>query len=118
MEFKLPQGMLLGVASAAAQIEGGEVNSSWNDWYRRGRIKDGSDPAASDHWVRWQEDTALMVSMGLQIYRFGVEWARLIPQPGKPDEETIARYRAEITALKERGIRPTITIHHFEIPSG
>ena len=116
MQFRLPDRLLLGAASAAAQIEGGEVNSSWNDWYRQGRIKDGSDPAASDHWVRWQEDTALMASMGLQIYRFGVEWARLLPQPGVPDEGAIAQYRAEITALKEQGIRPMITIHHFANP--
>ena len=85
MEFRLPKGMLLGVSSAAAQVEGGEVNSSWNDWYHKGCIKDGSNPAESDHWDRWQEDTELMASMGVQICRFGVEWARLIPQTGKPD---------------------------------
>ena len=116
MEFKLPKGMLLGAASAAAQIEGGEVDSSWNDWYHKGHIKDGSDPAKSDHWVRWQEDTELMAAMGLQIYRFGVEWARLLPQPGQPNEEAISQYRAEIGLLREKGIRPMLTIHHFANP--
>ncbi len=116
MEFRLPDGMLLGAASAAAQIEGGDVNSSWNDWYKRGKIKDGSDPAKSDHWLRWQADTDLMASMKLQIYRFGVEWARLLPEQGKPNEDAIAQYRAEILALQKHGIRPLLTIHHFANP--
>lgn len=116
MEFKFPRGMLLGVSSAAAQIEGGEVDSSWNDWYHKGRIKDGSDPAAHDHWTRWREDTELMAGLGAQICRFGVEWARLMPRPGQPDEDAIAHYREELTALRERNIRPLVTIHHFANP--
>ena len=31
MEFRLKEGLLLGVSTAATQIEGGEVNSNWND---------------------------------------------------------------------------------------
>lgn len=45
MEFSFPRTLRLGVSAAAAQIEGGDVGSSWNDWYSRGHIKDGSDPA-------------------------------------------------------------------------
>lgn len=116
MEFRFPEGMLLGVSSAAAQVEGGEVNSNWNDWYHKGHIKDGSDPAAHDHWERWQEDTELMAGLGVQICRFGVEWARLLPKPGQPDESAIAHYREELTALREHGIRPLVTIHHFSEP--
>ena len=37
-------GMLLGASSAATQVEGGDKNNNWYDWYRRGNIKDGSDP--------------------------------------------------------------------------
>lgn len=61
MRLQFPEGFLLGVSSASAQIEGGEVGSNWNDWYHQGRIKDDSDPAvADDHWNRWREDCALM----------------------------------------------------------
>ena len=38
----LPKGMLLGAATAATQIEGGKVNSNWNEWSNQGRILDGS----------------------------------------------------------------------------
>lgn len=40
--FSFPKGMLLGAASAATQIEGGDRNNSWYDWYEKGRIHDGS----------------------------------------------------------------------------
>ena len=117
MEFRLKEGMRLGVATAATQIEGGDVGSNWNDWYRRGRIKDGTDPAAdNDHWEKWEEDVAVMAQMGLQLYRFGIEWARIVPEPSKVDEEAIACYRREILALKERNIAPLLTIHHFTNP--
>lgn len=66
MRLQFPEGFLLGVSSASAQIEGGEVGSNWNDWYHQGRIKDDSDPAvADDHWNRWREDCALMAGLHL-----------------------------------------------------
>ena len=103
MEFRLKEGLLLGVSTAATQIEGGDVNSNWNDWFKQGKIKDGTDPATgNDHWEKWEEDVELMAQMGIQIYRFGIEWARLIPQPGQINEEAVERYRTEIKALKAK----------------
>lgn len=117
MKFRIPEGMLMGVATAATQIEGGEVGSNWNDWYHQGQIKDGTDPAtANDHWQMWQEDTELMSQMGLQIYRFSVEWARIMPKEGEIDQGAIDRYRQELLLLKEKNIRPLLTIHHFTNP--
>jgi len=117
MIFTFPKGMLLGVSTASTQIEGGDVNSNWNDWYRKGHIADDTDPATgNDHWIYWKNDTELLSQMGLQIYRFSVEWARLMPEEGQVDEATVARYREELTALREKGIRPLLTIHHFSNP--
>lgn len=117
MRLQLPKGFLLGASSAAAQIEGGEVGSSWNDWYHRGKIKDGSDPAtADDHWNRWREDCALMAGLHLPIARIGVEWARIMPARGVVNEAAIERYRAELRYLKKLGVQPLLTIHHFSNP--
>ncbi|WP_344256401.1 glycoside hydrolase family 1 protein [Terrabacter carboxydivorans] len=115
--FRL-DGMLLGVATAATQIEGGDVDSSWSDWADRpGTIADGSTPRrATDHWRRWREDTELMASLGVQVYRMSVDWARLEPRPGAWDETAFARYREELELLHERGIRPLVTLHHFSHP--
>ena len=117
MEFRLPEGLLLGVSTAAAQIEGGDTDSNWNDWYKQGRIKDGTDPSlANDHWLKWRQDTELLAEMGMQTYRFGVEWSRLFPQQGKPDETAVEQYRQELLLLREKGIVPLLTIHHFGNP--
>jgi len=117
MKFTIPNGMLMGVSTASMQIEGGALDTNWNDWYRQGKIKDGSDPAtANDHWEKWREDTALMKEMGLQLYRFGVEWGRVMPNMGEVDEAAVQRYREELTLIREAGIRPLLTIHHFSNP--
>lgn len=117
MDFKFPEGFLLGVSSAATQIEGGYTDHSWNDWYDRGHIHDGSDPGvADDHWNRWREDTDLMASLGIRAVRFGVEWSRLVPEEGRPDPAAVARYREEIAYMREKGIDPLLTIHHFTNP--
>ncbi len=117
MEFSLPDGILMGVSTAATQIEGGDVDSNWNDWYRQGKIYDGTDPAAgNDHWLKWREDTALLSEMGVQVYRFGIEWARICPAKGTVNEEAISQYRQELLLLREKGIRPLLTIHHFSNP--
>lgn len=117
MAFTLKEGFLLGAASAATQIEGGECDHNWNDWYRKGMIKDGSDPArADDHYNRWREDADIMGEMGLQVYRMGIEWARLCPEEGKVNEEAVAHYREEISYLRDKGIPVLLTIHHFTNP--
>jgi beta-glucosidase len=115
--FKLKEDFLMGAATAATQIEGGECGHNWNDWYRQGKITDGSDPArANDHYHRWKEDADLMARMGLKIYRFGIEWARICPAEDTVDQDVIAHYREEIIYLKEKGIEPLLTIHHFTNP--
>lgn len=117
MKFRLPEGLLLGVSTASTQIEGGEVGSNWNAWYHQGRITDNTDPATgNDHWIKWQEDTALLSQMGIQLYRFSVEWARLMPTPSTVDEAVVDRYRQELLELRKYGIRPLLTIHHFSNP--
>jgi beta-glucosidase len=117
MAFKLKDGMSLGVAAAATQIEGGDLNHNWNDWYRRGRIKDGSDPArATDHWNRFKEDADLMAGMGLRHYRLGIEWARLCPSRDSVDQGAVSHYREELQYLRGLGISPLLTLHHFTNP--
>ena len=117
MKFCIPKDMIMGVSTASMQIEGGDVNANWNDWYRRGFIQDGTNPATdNDHWEKWQADTELMRQMGLQIYRFSVEWARLMPREGQVDEAVLDRYRQELLLLRKNGILPLLTIHHFSNP--
>lgn len=111
--------LLIGTATSALQIEGGNRANTWYDFAQvPGRIADGSTPlVATDHWNRWREDVDLMADLGLQVYRMGIEWARLEPRPGVFDAHAIEHYRAELGALGAGGIRPLVTLHHFTNPS-
>ena len=117
MKFKLKEGLLLGSATAATQIEGGDENNNWARFAAEGKVKDGSSPVtADDHYNRFREDIDIMADMGLQIYRFGIEWSRIEPAEGQYSDEAIAHYRAEIEYMISKGIKPLLTIHHFTNP--
>ena len=107
----------LGAASAATQIEGGELDHSWADWCKKGRIHDSSDVSrANDHYNLWREDIDIMKKMGLQCYRLGLEWARIEPKQGEFDFDAFAYYRLLISELISSGITPLVTLHHFTNP--
>ena len=117
MKFKLKEGLLLGTATAATQIEGGDENNNWARFAKEGKVKDGTSPVrADDHYARFKEDIDLMAELGLQIYRFGIEWSRIEPQRGEYCEEAIAHYREEIEYMISKGILPLLTLHHFTNP--
>ncbi len=108
----------LGVSSASMQIEGGELDSNWHEWFRRGHIKDGTSPAnANDHWNRYEEDFSLMEEMGIKHYRMSLAWSRIEPQEGEFNPEAIAHYRAMFESMKKHGIKPLVTLWHFSHPT-
>ncbi len=116
--FQLPADFSLGTATASLQIEGGDTNNTWYRWSRQpGRIADGSDCAvADDHWNRVDEDIRLMKRLNVTVYRMSLEWSRIQPAEDHFDEGALAHYRDEIIALKNAGIEPLVTLHHFSNP--
>ena len=117
MKFRLKEGLLLGTATAATQIEGGDENNNWARFAAEGKVVDGTSPVrADDHYNRYREDIDLMAEMGMQIYRFGIEWSRIEPERGSFSEEALAHYRDEIEYMISKGIRPMLTLHHFNNP--
>ncbi len=117
MKFELKKGLLLGTATAATQIEGGDDNNNWYRFAKEGKVKDGTGPyRADDHYRRWREDIDLMAEMGLRIYRFGIEWSRIEPRQGEFDDSALSHYREEIEYMRDKGIKPMLTLHHFTNP--
>ena len=106
------------VATSSHQIEGYNSNSDWWDWEQQaGHIRNSEiSGAATDHWNRVGEDIALMTELGVDTYRFSVEWAKIEPQEGEYDWNAINHYRAEVAALQANGIEPLITLQHFTLP--
>ena len=119
---RLPEGFVLGAATAALQIEGGadeRGRCGWDEFAQRpGAIADGSTPAVTtDHVHRSAEDVALMRGAGLDGYRFSVSWPRVQPEGrGRLDPKGVAFYDRLVDDLLAAGIRPMATLYHWDTP--
>lgn len=113
-----PAGFLWGTATAAHQVEGGNVHNDWSRFERLpGKIAHGdSSGIATDHWNRVAEDIGLMKQLGANAYRFSIEWSRLEPKEGQWDEAAWQHYVDEISQLKAAGQEPVVTLLHFTLP--
>jgi beta-glucosidase len=113
-----PTPFLWGAATSAHQVEGGNDRNDWWDWEQLpGKIRNGDrSGAACRHWERYEEDLDLLRSMGLDAYRFSLEWSRIEPEPGRYDQAAIGHYRSVLLACRARGITPMVTLHHFTNP--
>ncbi|MBC8132331.1 MAG: glycoside hydrolase family 1 protein [Deltaproteobacteria bacterium] len=116
---------MLGVATSAHQIEGGNDND-WTDW-ERGNYPDGkphvtggaSAARAADSWNLWRQDVAAVEQLGANVYRLGIEWSRLEPKEGSWNVAAAARYREMLLALRDarpRPIAPMLNLYHFTLP--
>jgi beta-glucosidase len=113
-----PKDFLWGTATAAHQIEGGNVNNDWWEWEHNpdsGCAESSGD--ACDSFHRWPEDIQLVAAMGLGAYRFSLEWSRIEPSDGEFSLAALDHYRRMCAACHEAGISPVVTFHHFTTPT-
>ena len=117
--LQFPEGFLWGAATAAHQVEGGNTN---NQWAVLGA-------AARTHLAR-RAVRARVQLVGRRQVRArpgpgagtqhppavaGVEAHRAAGGPLR-DPRAIARYRGLLEALRARGLKPAVTLHHFTDP--
>lgn len=113
--FRFPEGFLWGSATSAHQVEGGNSKNDWWDWEQTGRVKEKSQEA-SRHYEFFREDFETAKQLHHRAHRFSIEWSRIEPEPGKWDENEIRHYGEVLKALRERGLEPVVTLHHFTNP--
>ncbi len=120
-----PKDFVWGVATSSYQIEGaadedGKGPSIWDRFCRMpGAIADASDgDIACDHYHRWQEDLALIASLGVDAYRFSVSWPRVRPTgAGAWNAKGLDFYERLVDGLLARGIKPYLTLNHWDLPA-
>jgi beta-glucosidase len=117
MTRNFPDNFLWGAATAAHQVEGGNIN---NDWWKLEHdaaeygVESSGD--ALDSYHRFAEDMQLLADAGFNTYRFSIEWARVEPSPGKFSRAELLHYRRMIETCLELGLKPVVTLHHFTHP--
>ena len=82
-----------------------------------GAGRPGPDLGAGNGFAtRYAEDFALLADLGLTHHRLSIDWARIEPEEGRRDEAAVQHYRAVLTAARDAGIEPWVTLHHFVLP--
>ncbi len=108
---------LWGAATSSHQIEG-FTHNDWTRWEKAGHIADHKESGhATDHFRNPDPDLQLFQQMGWNAYRLSLEWSRIEPSPGDISAAAIAQYRHILHALKQLGMEPVVTLHHFTLPT-
>jgi beta-glucosidase len=113
-----PDKFLWGTSSAAHQVEGDNRNTDWWEFEQQpGRIANGDiSAAANDHYHRYREDFALLRELNQSAHRLSIEWSRIEPAEGQFDSHQIRHYRDVLGEMREQGVEPMLTLHHFANP--
>ena len=118
-----PPHFRFGVGSSAYQVEGGvkernKLPSIWDTFCRLpGKIKNGeSGDTACDFFHRYKEDIALAAELGADSYRLSFAWTRLVQEDGSANPEGIAYYRSVLSEIRKKGMRPLVTLYHWDLP--
>jgi beta-glucosidase len=112
-----PKGFLWGVATAAHQVEGNNINSDlWVLEHLKPSMYPEPSGDACDHYHRYRDDIKLVADLGFNTYRFSIEWARIEPEEGFFSNAELEHYRRMLAACHEHGLTPVVTFWHFTAP--
>jgi beta-glucosidase len=131
-----PPNFLWGAATAAYQAEGGITANDWEYFTTTPLIVDRvhflaaqASPPEDFNLIPANEavhhadlrmlaqDLDRCQELGLNCYRFSVEWSRIEPAKGEIHLEVLESYYVQVVRLcQERGLEPIVTLHHLTFP--
>ncbi len=122
--YRFPDDFLWGAATSAYQIEGSPTadGAGPSFWHRFSHTPGNTwlnetGDVACDHYRRYKDDVAIMSELGLNAYRFSVAWGRIHPRgTGTVNKKGIDFYSRLVDALLEKGIKPNVTLYHWDLP--
>ncbi len=98
----------------------GRGSSIWDTFSMTpGNVKNGDvATVADDHYHLWPADLDLIRDGGFDAYRFSVAWPRIMPEgTGEVNQKGLDFYDKLIDGMLERGIKPFMTLYHWDLPS-
>lgn len=118
-DVRFPPDFVFGVANAPGQVED-ELDDIWLRWGEEGHIagwKSEIRPAERlRFWSQPETEFDLAKKLGVQSFRMGLDWGRVMPARGEFDEAAITRYREILNLAHARGLRVMLTLWHHSVP--
>ena len=135
MQNTFPENFLWGASTSANQCEGAwqedgkgisVIDTLPTDSAKKMRVE-AADPyqdlyysshEAIDFYHHYEEDIAMMASIGLKAYRMSIAWTRIYPNgdDAQPNQKGLEFYDKVFACLKKHDIEPVVTISHYEMP--
>lgn len=140
-EYSFPEDFFWGASTAGHQVEGGNYDqwTVWEldhaaelaataadrlrwlpTWLKIKKQAENPDNYVSgkgvDHLHRYKEDFKIAKKIGLNAFRFGIEWSRVEPDKGVWDRKAIDHYHNYIAAMKAEGLEPILNLWHWTSP--
>ncbi|CAN5560675.1 GH1 family beta-glucosidase [soil metagenome] len=113
-----------GISTAAYQIEGahtadGKGASIWDTFsnQRKKIYANHHGNHACDFYNRYPDDLQLLKYLNIPNFRFSLSWTRILPTGhGQINQKGIDFYDRVIDKSLELGIKPWITLYHWDLP--
>lgn len=120
--FTFPDSFLFGSAIAQYQGEGtwlpndGTMTSNWSRWEDLGKANGEHSGKASDFREQWQTDIDAMAGLGLNAFRFSLDWGRLETSKGVFNQPEMDHVLDVLKAARAHNIKIFLTFFHWTVP--
>ena len=131
-----PSDFLWGAATAGYQVEGNISNNDWDfftsDAVIHARVAALGKLASPPEHFRLRpagpavhhanlnvlkDDLDRCCALGMNAYRFSVEWSRIEPNPGDLRTDVLENYYVQVVReIRARHMEPVLTLHHMTLP--
>ena len=114
----------IGVSTSSYQIEGAYQSDNktlqiWDVFTHLDPspiIDDSNADITCRAYDLFEDDVRLIHRLGLRDYRFSLSWSRLFVSIDKPNPVGVRYYHRLLDALETYGIRPWVTLFHWDTP--
>lgn len=110
------QGLFIGTATSAYQVEGHlPGNSIWDTFTKSRNLHPVGN--ATDHYLLYKDDVKLIYDLNIRNYRFSISWTRIMPYEwNNIDPAGIMFYHDLLDELYNYNITPYVTLYHWDLP--
>ena len=120
--YSFGKDFFFGAGTSAQQVEGNCTNNTWSQHEKNKDSKgnlwvEQESGLTCDQCTHYKEDVQRIKALGLDVYRFSIEWSKIEPKQGEINKEAMQYYVNLCKELVANGIKPCITLHHYTDPS-